>query len=172
MTLQQKLQSGNHKFINNNDVWIYNFHFSIFLIFVPRGDHRTDNNVCREKESPFVNIYLNTDLYEYIERAFVMPNPQIKFRLEFRQSIQYEGFTLTFNKPIENFELLHQTLKEPCNTASWDQQISLLFVWVFFVFKTQSVETDVTTWNYLLSYLAGRQSEPAQFIRKVTVMAK
>ena len=53
---------------------------------------------------PIVDIYLNTDLYEHIERAFVMPNPQIKFRLEFKQSIQYEGFTLTFNKPIENFE--------------------------------------------------------------------
>ena len=69
------------------------------------------------------NIYLNTDLYEYIERAFVMPNPQIKFRLEFRQSIQYEGFTLTFNKPIENSELSYEdrfTLDCEPDTGIWN----------------------------------------------------
>ena len=101
--------------------------------FEDKSDHPLDGNYARfgglhihtldASPLPFVNIYLNTDLYEYIERAFVMPNPQIKFRLEFRQSIQYEGFTLTFNKPIENFELSYEdrfTLDCESDTGIWN----------------------------------------------------
>ena len=101
--------------------------------FEDKSDHPLDGNYARfggfggrtlsSSPLPSVDIYLNTELYEHIERAFVMPNPQIKFRLEFRQSIQYEGFTLTFNKPIENFELSYEdrfTLDCEPDTGIWN----------------------------------------------------
>jgi len=101
--------------------------------FEDKSDHPLDGNYARfggfggrsldDTPLPIVDIYLNTDLYEHIERAFVMPNPQIEFRLEFKQSIQYEGFTLTFNKPIENFEGFYRdrfTLDCEHETGIWN----------------------------------------------------
>ena len=101
--------------------------------FEDKSDHPLDGNYARfgglhihtldASPLPFIDIHLNTGLYKYIERAFVMPNPQIKFRLEFRQSIQYEGFTLTFNKPIEKFELFYEdrfTLDCEPDTGIWN----------------------------------------------------
>ena len=106
--------------------------FVLINRFEDKSDHPLDGNYARfgglhictldASPLPFVDIYLNTGLYEHIERAFVMPNPQIKFRLEFKQSIQYEGFTLTFNKPIENFELFYEdrfTLDCEHETGIW-----------------------------------------------------
>ena len=101
--------------------------------FEDKSDHPLDGNYARfggfggrtlsSSPLPSVDIYLNTGLYEHIERAFIMPNPQIEFRLEFKQSIQYEGFTLTFNKPIENFELSYEdrfTLDCEHETGIWN----------------------------------------------------
>ena len=74
--------------------------------FEDKSDHPLDGNYARfgglhihtldASPLPFIDIHLNTDLYEYIERAFIMPNPQIKFRLE-------PGDIFSFN----NRRLLH-----------------------------------------------------------------
>ena len=48
---------------------------------------------------PTAIFFLKSKIYDYIEKAFVMPNPQIKLELEFTKSIQREEMSLTFDKP-------------------------------------------------------------------------
>jgi len=47
---------------------------------------------------PTAIFFLKSNIYDYIEKAFVMPNPQIEFELEFTKSIQREEMSLTFDK--------------------------------------------------------------------------
>ena len=49
--------------------------------------------------TPSAIFVLKSNIYDYIEKAFVMPNPQIKLELEFTKSIQREEMSLTFDKP-------------------------------------------------------------------------
>ena len=39
---------------------------------------------------------LKSNIYDYIEKAFVMANPQIELEMEFTKSIQREEMSLTF----------------------------------------------------------------------------
>ena len=49
--------------------------------------------------TPSAIFVLKSNIYDYIEKAFVMPNPRIKLELEFTKSIQREEMSLTFDKP-------------------------------------------------------------------------
>jgi hypothetical protein len=57
---------------------------------------------------PFVDIYMQSKFFDYVEKAFVMPNPQIKFRLTFMKSNQREGMSLIFNKMPDPIKYSHQ----------------------------------------------------------------
>ena len=48
---------------------------------------------------PSAIFVLKSNIYDYIEKAFVMANPQIELELEFIKSIQREEMSLTFDKP-------------------------------------------------------------------------
>ena len=50
---------------------------------------------------PTADVRLKSDIYDYVEKAFVMPYPQIEFELSFTQAIQREEMSLTFDKPPE-----------------------------------------------------------------------
>ena len=71
---------------------------------------------------PSAIFFLKSNIYDYIEKAFVMPNPQIEFELEFTKSIQREEMSLTFDKPPdpENFLTTnHFTLDSDIGIGLW-----------------------------------------------------
>ena len=61
---------------------------------------------------PTAIFFLKSNIYDYIEKAFVMPNPQIELELEFTKSIQREEMSLTFDKPPNPEKLLRKKLKD------------------------------------------------------------
>ena len=72
--------------------------------------------------TPSAMFVLKSNIYDYIEKAFVMPNPQIEFELKFTKSIQREEMSLTFDKPPnpENFLTTnHFTLDSDIGIGLW-----------------------------------------------------
>ena len=71
---------------------------------------------------PSAIFVLKSNIYDYIEKAFVMPNPQIELELKFIKSIQREEMSLTFDKP-ENPEngltTNHFTLDSDIGIGLW-----------------------------------------------------
>ena len=71
---------------------------------------------------PTAIFFLKSNIYDYIEKAFVMPNPQIEFELKFTKAIQHEEMSLTFDKPPnpENFLTTnHFTLDSNIGLGFW-----------------------------------------------------
>ena len=68
-----------------------------------------DGNYCqfggcsgiKDNVRPTADIRLNPDIYDHIEKAFVMPNPQIEFALEFTEQIQRKEMALIFDPPLK-----------------------------------------------------------------------
>ena len=50
---------------------------------------------------PTADFRLTSNLYDHIERAFLMPCPQIEFKLEFTEPIQQDGMSLLFDQSTE-----------------------------------------------------------------------
>ena len=50
---------------------------------------------------PTADIRLKSNIYNYVEKAFVMPSPQIEFKLSFTQAIQRAEMSVIFDKPPE-----------------------------------------------------------------------
>ena len=72
--------------------------------------------------TPSAMFVLKSNIYDYIEKAFVMPNPQIELELKFTKSIQREEMSLTFDKPPnpENFLTTnHFTLDSDIGMGLW-----------------------------------------------------
>ena len=71
---------------------------------------------------PTAIFFLKSNIYDYIEKAFVMPNPQIELELKFTKAIQHEEMSLTFDKPPnpENFLTTnHFTLDSNIGLGFW-----------------------------------------------------
>ena len=72
-------------------------------------DPHLDGNYCQfggcsgigDNVRPTADIHLKSNIYDYVEKAFVMPYPQIEFELSFTQAIQPAGMSLIFDKPPE-----------------------------------------------------------------------
>jgi hypothetical protein len=73
------------------------------------SDPHLDGNYCQfggcsgigDNVRPTADVRLKSDIYDYVEKAFVMPYPQIEFELSFTQAIQPAGMSLIFDKPPE-----------------------------------------------------------------------
>ena len=50
---------------------------------------------------PTADIRLKSDVYKYIEKAFLMPDPQIEFELDFTQAPQRAEMSVIFDKLTE-----------------------------------------------------------------------
>ena len=50
---------------------------------------------------PTADIRLKSDIYDYVEKAFVMPDPQILFELRFKQATQRAEMSVIFDKLTE-----------------------------------------------------------------------
>ena len=50
---------------------------------------------------PTADIRLKSDIYDYVEKAFVMPDPQIEFELRFIQATQRAEMSVIFDKLTE-----------------------------------------------------------------------
>ena len=69
-----------------------------------------DGNYCQfggcsgigDNVRPTADIRLKSDIYDYVEKAFGMSNPQIEFKLEFTEPIQREGMSLSFDQHAKN----------------------------------------------------------------------
>ena len=75
-----------------------------------------------DEPTPSAIFVLKSNIYDYIERAFVMPNPQIELELKFTKAIQHEEMSLTFDKPPnpENFLTTnHFTLDSDIGIGIW-----------------------------------------------------
>ena len=71
---------------------------------------------------PSAIFVLKSNIYDYIEKAFVMPNPQIELELKFTKAIQREEMSLTFDKPPNPENGLttnHFTLDSNIGTGLW-----------------------------------------------------
>jgi len=71
---------------------------------------------------------LKSNIYDYIKKAFVMPNPQIELQLKFTKAIQREEMSLTFDKPPINENGLttnHFTLDSDIGTGLWHARCEL-----------------------------------------------
>ena len=71
---------------------------------------------------PSAIFVLKSNIYNYIEKAFVMPNPQIELELKFTKSIQRKEMSLTFDKPPNSENELttnHFTLDSDIGTGLW-----------------------------------------------------
>jgi hypothetical protein len=78
---------------------------------------------------PSAIFFLKSNIYDYIEKAFVMPNPQIEFELKFTKAIQHEEMSLTFDKPPnpENFLTTnHFTLDSDIGIGLWYARCKLI----------------------------------------------
>ena len=68
-----------------------------------------DGNYCqfggcsgiRDDVRPTADIRLKSDIYDYVEKAFVMPDPQILFELRFKQATQRAEMSVIFDKLTE-----------------------------------------------------------------------
>ena len=68
-----------------------------------------DGNYCQfggcsgigDNVRPTADIRLKSDLYDYVEKAFVMPDPQIQFELRFKQATQRAEMSVIFDKLTE-----------------------------------------------------------------------
>ena len=79
--------------------------------------------------TPSAIFVLKSNIYDYIEKAFVMPNPQIKLELEFTKSIQREEMSLTFDKPPNPENGLttnHFTLDSDIGIGLWYARCKLI----------------------------------------------
>ena len=73
-------------------------------------DPHLDENYCQfggcsgigDNVRPTADIRLKSDIYDYVEKAFGMSNPQIEFKLEFTEPIQREGMSLSFDQHTKN----------------------------------------------------------------------
>ena len=75
-----------------------------------------------DEPTPSAMFVIKSNIYDYIEKAFVMPNPQIEFELKFTKAIQHEEMSLTFDKPPnpENFLTTnHFTLDSDIGIGLW-----------------------------------------------------
>ena len=75
-----------------------------------------------DEPTPSAIFVLKSNIYDYIEKAFVMPNPQIELELKFTKAIQHEEMSLTFDKPPnpENFLTTnHFTLDSDIGIGIW-----------------------------------------------------
>jgi len=71
---------------------------------------------------PSAIFVLKSNIYDYIEKAFVMPNPQIELELKFTKTIQRKEMSLTFDKPQNPENGLttnHFTLDSDIGTGLW-----------------------------------------------------
>lgn len=71
---------------------------------------------------PSAIFVLKSNIYDYIEKAFVMPNPQIELELKFTKTIQREEMSLNFDKPpnSENGSTTNYfTLDSDIGTGLW-----------------------------------------------------
>jgi len=65
-----------------------------------------DGNYCQfggcsgigDDVRPTADIRLKSDIYDYVEKAFVMPDPQILFKLRFKQATQRAEMSVIFDK--------------------------------------------------------------------------
>mgnify|MGYP001100363902 FL=1 len=68
-----------------------------------------DGNYCQfggcsgigDDVRPTADIRLKSDIYDYVEKAFVMPDPQILFKLRFKQATQRAEMSVIFDKLTE-----------------------------------------------------------------------
>ena len=68
-----------------------------------------DGNYCQfggcsgigDDVRPTADIRLKSDIYDYVENAFVMPDPQILFELRFKQATQRAEMSVIFDKLTE-----------------------------------------------------------------------
>ena len=68
-----------------------------------------DGNYCQfggcsgigDDVRPTADIRLKSDIYDYVEKAFVMPDPQILFELRFKQATQRAEMSVIFDKLTE-----------------------------------------------------------------------
>ena len=68
-----------------------------------------DGNYCQfggcsgigDNVRPTADIRLKSDIYDYVEKAFVMPDPQILFELRFKQATQRAEMSVIFDKLTE-----------------------------------------------------------------------
>ena len=68
-----------------------------------------DGNYCQfggcsgigDDVRPTADIRLKSDIYDYVEKAFVMPDPQIEFELRFIQATQRAEMSVIFDKLTE-----------------------------------------------------------------------
>ena len=78
---------------------------------------------------PSAIFVLKSNIYDYIEKAFVMANPQIELELEFIKSIQREEMSLTFDKPPNPENGLttnHFTLDSDIGIGLWYARCKLI----------------------------------------------
>ncbi|MDB0073414.1 hypothetical protein N9F00_02375 [Planktomarina temperata] len=54
-----------------------------------------------ENVRPTADIRLKSDIYDYVEKAFVMPDPQFEFELRFIQATQRAEMSVIFDKLTE-----------------------------------------------------------------------
>ena len=72
-------------------------------------ESRVDGNYCQfggcsgigDNVRPTADIHLKSNIYDYVEKAFVMPCPQIEFELRFTQANQRAKMSVIFDKPTE-----------------------------------------------------------------------
>ena len=70
------------------------------------SDPHLDGNYCQfggcsgigDNVRPTADVRLKSDIYDYVEKAFVMPNPQIEFKLLFVQATQRAEMSVIFDK--------------------------------------------------------------------------
>ena len=68
-----------------------------------------DGNCCQfggcsgigDNVRPTADIRLKSDIYDYVEKAFEMPDPQIEFELRFIQATQRAGMSVIFDRLTE-----------------------------------------------------------------------
>ena len=68
-----------------------------------------DGNYCQfggcsgigDDVRPTADIRLKSDIYDYVEKAFAMPDPQILFKLRFKQATQRAEMSVIFDKLTE-----------------------------------------------------------------------
>ena len=68
-----------------------------------------DGNYCQfggcsgigDDVRPTADIRLKSNIYDYVEKAFVMPDPQILFELRFKQATQRAEMSVIFDKLTE-----------------------------------------------------------------------
>ena len=71
---------------------------------------------------PIAVFILKSNIYDYIDKAFVMANPQIEFNLKFTKAIQRKEMSITFDQPPNSETCLttnHFTLDSDIGLGLW-----------------------------------------------------